>query len=399
MDFKTSASLTPEQLADLFEIFSHTLRQSQNLKVPLGNSEISIDLGDQISLTIDFSQNTEGSGLQISLGWISGKVQDRSIPQASIPPAPKSVTPPPATEIPHPSPQKIPPSPSVVPPSSTGIPPSPPTPPSIPEVQPPLVSQPQTPTTNISMPQKTTETPIVVENKNISDRSLPQRIKIKTNTVSDNGGYYINAYQNPKKSKWTLIVGEDEDVSVENEETPLFEELDKKPKPSPKKSIPEPLGLIPTAKVPEINLDEEEVLSWKEPSPEENITDDDWQKPSEILKKSGQQLSSSTPSVPPPPSAPSAPSIQKHDPPTSSSIPKPSRTSNQRTFAPSPPPVNRPQPSAPPTNLKKPDYDLPPPASIPPAKIPKGAPIPPDLKKKQETKDKKDKKIGWSQWD
>lgn len=337
MDFKTNVSLSSEQLADLFEIFAMTIRQSNNIKIPLGNSEMTIDVGEHIGLGIEFSQEKSTSSLNLSVQWTTEakptEKEPLSIPKAEAP-------------------QIHPPSP--------------------PEAEPPKPStQPETPPVAQSTPPQSppVSTPVSTTAAKLTDRALPYRIELATNTIGTNGGgKFVSAFSTPATSKWQMVVGPQETADLkEDEEEDLFASLESKIKPDKrkKKSTPEPLGLIPTAKTPEVDLDEKEVLQWKEPSPEENVTDDDWKKPSELLKQT-----KTPPSEIPSPTVPS---------------PKPSATS--------PKPVA----NVPPAQMKKPNYDLPPPPSIPAAKRPEGAPVPPDVKKKEEKKN--DKKIGWSEWD
>ncbi|RMG35083.1 MAG: hypothetical protein D6732_09630 [Methanobacteriota archaeon] len=356
MDFKTNVSLSSEQLADLFEIFAMTIRQTKNIKIPLGNSEMTIDLAENIGLVIDFSQEKTTSRLNLTLQWVPhAEISRQSDMPRAEPPQPKSIPRPTETAIP----------PAAVPPPAS-VPASPPS-----TAVPPPVSAPASPQVPASPPQTVpTQQPTTTSAK-LSDRRLPQRIQLNTTTISGNGGgQFVSAFSGSSSSKWKLAIGEQQqEPPEEKKEEDLFASLDAKIKKEPKKkkAVPEPIGLIPTAKTPEVEVDEKEVLQWKEPVPEENVTNDDWQKPSELLKKQGG--TPPPPTVPSPKSAPQAPA----------------------------PPRKRPAPSA---TLKKPDYDLPPPPSMPAANIPKGAPIPPDVKKKQQSKDtKKEKKIGWSDWD
>ncbi len=309
MDFKTQTSLTAEQMADLFEVLALSLRQNQEFKVPLGTSEISIDVAKAIVLGIEYSEGNEQGTLKLNLSW---NLQDLKSVEAPSKSEPK-------TTQPTPSPQ---------------------------------------PTQQFTPIQE--PSPRVVQTTaRMSDREIPHRIAISTNTIVGNNGEYKSAFTKNGSSKWVLAVQTEglEVASQKPEEEDLFSHIDDRLPTKKKKSVPATSPFVPGAPSPK-PVEDTEVASWKEPSPEENVTDDEWAKPSELLKR--QKASTNEPVVPKPTQAP---------------------------------------PSVPKATMPKPSFSMPEPKVPQPQNIPEGAPIPPDIKRKNEKQAPKGKKLGWEDWD
>ncbi|MHA2250375.1 MAG: hypothetical protein ACXAD7_08430 [Candidatus Kariarchaeaceae archaeon] len=143
----------------------------------------------------------------------------------------------------------------------------------------------------------------------VMTRKLPKRILLNTTTLPYDGGVWWPSFTLLENSSWTEILIDSElentrwaaaehittlsDItptaakpveprsSQATDEEDLFSDLDDlEQKPRPKKSRKRK-GAKPASLTIE---EDEDIVNWSEPAPEDNVTGDNWVKPSEVLK-------------------------------------------------------------------------------------------------------------------
>lgn len=217
----------------------------------------------------------------------------------------------------------------------------------------PIIEEPSLPK------EETTPTP------SVPLEPLPTRMVLGTTTLSYDPGYWTSSFSlDESTNTWdALLIGEDlenkkwdvdndENISApsiaparqvrrsveEDDDDDLFSDLDKLDEKSPMKRETKVINrkkhvkvsisgqAIPSAK--EI-LDNEQIENWSEPTPEDNTTNDDWVKPSEVLQKKNKEAKNKPTPIPGPIIPTSTPKPKKDVKKEKSELPTPSKSSNE----------------------------------------------------------------------
>ncbi len=309
MRIKNSFTLTREELANLFDELSMSLRSSRSLEIEVKGNAASLDVGDQLDTELVISENS----FALSIDWVKPSKTDvdwRSQFDQDMEEAGLVVEEKKEEFVPYVK--------DTVTVDST-----------IPDnIEP--VMEPQV------------EAPIV-------QSTFPDRMKLNTTTLSYDAGFWHSSFDSEVvQTTWSPItIGEDLDnkkwevaeseigATVISPATPtrarrsadkdddddLFsalDNIDKKPKKKEKKKSAAVIDRASHKKVRSVSpgipsakkvIENKQVEEWKEPTRDDNQTGDDWVKPSDFLKKQNIPKST-TANIPGPRSAP-----VKNDPP------------------------------------------------------------------------------------
>ena len=384
MQIKNSYNLNAEEIADLFEKLATSLRQSNSLKFEIKGNAAELEVGSNFETQLSFSDGN----FALDLAWSSETEEimeetgetdwrsefDKDMAEAGIQVDSDEVTP---------------------------------------EVIAPVVEE------DVTVKAEG-GSQVVIE------KTLPDRVHLNTTTLSFDPGYWTSSFGlENQNSNWTEIEidgdlentkwSEHDDSlvaapsiapaktirrpSVEEGDDDLFsalDDLDEKPKSRNDRGKQKPRKVKTSGKavaspIPSSKkvVADQQSRDWKEPTPEDNVTDDDWVKPSEFLKKNKAKNARQAAGIPAPASIPKAPGTKP------SSIPSPGKKSDE--IVADVQDWQEPQPETSTfTNVKPSDVtkekklDIPSPKGSDDPRF-KKPPTAPDKKK-----DKKDK--GWAKW-
>ncbi len=353
MDLKTNVDLSTNEVAELFALFSESLRTNQSLELPLGDSKLSISVSKDIQLEFEINQSEQNNFLRLTINWekipeeLSKKSEDASDLRTAAMSNEKLVTAEESSEI-----------------------------------------------LNVEPIQPKATTTI-----NTVSRQIPSRVPLNVNYTHVLSGKYVSAFSKPSPRIWASLLNGDSSTPSVDEQEDLFSDVLKEKNMPNNQQQPKPIdNKYVTEEASSTNIE------WQEPKAEDNYTDDQWAKPSDILKH---QREDKVEAVSPP--------NPKVNPLINADIPSPKNTtssnsSDQMEMKPDKvaPNSNIPLSSLPEKNVegqnigkvKTNKYNIPAPSIPKPEKsksekhidkedIPEGAPVPPDKKKK----------LGWSGWE
>lgn len=271
MEFDADLELTAEELAHLFEMILEGLRAENKFELPIENTKFELNIGSaKVQSSINIANISGINRLILGFQW------KEPITKTT---ATKKVTEKPAKEVAVDSEETV-----------------------------QVFEDEHVVTTAEEV--FTTDEPI--------ERTIPQRMILQTTTFGNDVGYYISAFSPEEESIWERVSDPEQGLAHEKwntqiqhegiptigefkhkkESEDLFEELEKKPIKKPiKNTTTQKKSYItkstttrtavappPAAKAKKAPLAEEEE-EWQEPSRDEIATDDDWVKPSEIIKQ------------------------------------------------------------------------------------------------------------------
>jgi hypothetical protein len=260
MEFNADLKLTNNQLKEFFEKLAENLDSTESLLLPLGKTNVSLRVGSAHVFTkIKILEDEGKNSLSLTFDWIETSDEEEPISHVVESKAESA---------------KI-----------------------------------------VDMQATDEEISEFVEVAASGKSLLIKRKEIDTTTFGYDVGAYYSAFSQLERSHWDLVIDKDAQLAnvkwgASEEVTvgiPLIEDIEKKPeedsyqeteasqnnsrkymtegpkKPAPDAPIPAPTATKIIKKKAEIK--DTNNLEWSEPRVEDNITDDDWIKPSDLLKR------------------------------------------------------------------------------------------------------------------